>query len=134
MSNLPKTCEYLLNKIRSSPKTFGERLESGIIIEYHPPDEHVISFHCPWEISNKDFSWWGAQFCNLSAELKDAEPDEMCKKIMSQIIEIKGVTDMTANHFTLSVSRDRLHSWGSLDDSKSLLSQIIKILENSRPK
>ncbi|MGI5897875.1 MAG: hypothetical protein ACOX6Q_01810 [Candidatus Dojkabacteria bacterium] len=132
MSNLSEIDESLLNRVRSSPETFDERLESGITIEYYPYD-YVISFHVPWKISDKNFSLWRAQFYKLSTEFTDVDPDEMCKQIMSQISEIEGVTDITASYNELSVSKNRLYSWGCKDDRESILFKIIKILENSRP-
>lgn len=116
--------DSLLDYVRATTKPKIETLESGIEIVDHLPYDYVVSFHCPWEISNSNFSWLSGSKYDKSI---DVGSDTLGRKIMSLVSKIKGVKDVTISHNRLAVSKKKDADWADLKP------KIVAILERERP-
>lgn len=114
----------LLDYVRSTIKPKVEKLESGIEVVDHLPYGYVVSFHCPWEISNSDFSWLSDFKYDKAIDVRS---DTLGRKIMSLVSKIKGVKDVSISHNKLAVSKKKNADWTDLKP------KIIAILERERP-
>ena len=110
----------LLDYVRSTIKPKVEKLESGIEVVDHLPYGYVVSFHCPWEISNSDFSWLSDFKYDKAIDVRS---DTLGRKIMSLVSKIKGVKDVSISHNKLAVSKKKNADWTDLKP------KIIAILE-----
>lgn len=116
--------DSLLDYVRSTIKPKVEKLESGIEVVDHLPYDYVVSFHCPWEISNSNFSWLSGSKYDKATNVGS---DTLGRKIMSLVSKIKGVKDVTISHNRLAVSKKKDADWTDLKP------KIIAILERERP-
>lgn len=116
--------DNLLDYVRSTIKPKVEKLESGIEVVDHLPYGYVVSFHCPWEISNSDFSWLSDFKYDKAIDVRS---DTLGRKIMSLVSKIKGVKDVSISHNKLAVSKKKNADWTDLKP------KIIAILERERP-